>query len=99
MFTDTTEKLTEREFDRVVDMDMEKGLEEAAGRAVDGIVRVVGVKRPAENTIRETLDLVKGYKPAVKTLDEPAKKVKTGGALYYHGLLLELDLEDVLEEG
>ena len=97
MFINTTEELTESEVDATVDMDVEEGLEEAVRRAVDGVVRVVGMKRPGEEKIKEALDVVKGYKPTVKKPDEPAKKDKTGGARYY-GLLPELDLEEVLEE-
>jgi len=97
MFINTTEELTRSEVDAIVGMDMEEGLEEAVRRAVDGVVRVVGVKRPAEEKIKEALDVVKGYKPAMKKPDEPAKKGKTSGARYY-GLLPEFDLEAVLEE-
>ena len=97
MFINTTEELTESEVDAIVDMDMEEGLEEAVRRAVDGVVRVVGVERPVEEKIKEALDVVKGYKPAVKQPDESAKKGKTSGARYY-GLLPELDLEKVLDE-
>jgi len=90
MFINTTEELTESGVRAIVGMDTEEGLEEAVRRAVDGAVRVVGVKRPVEEKIREAPDVVK--KP-----DEPAKKGKTSGARY-HGLLPELDLEKVSEE-
>jgi len=53
-------------------------------RAVDPVGRVVGAKRPAEEKIKEALDVVK--KP-----DEP-KKGKTSRPRYY-GPLPELGLE------
>ncbi|RDB18587.1 tRNA ligase 1 [Hypsizygus marmoreus] len=94
MFINTTEELTSSEVDAVVDMDMEEGLEEAVRRAVDGCVRVIGLKRPSDEKIAEALEVVRGYKPSVKKPDEKGKK-KDNGARYY-GLLAEIDLEDVL---
>ena len=43
--------------------------------AVDRIVRVVGVKRPGEEKIKEAPDVVKGYKRTVKRPQRRAKLV------------------------
>ena len=66
MLVNTTEELTENEVDAIVDMDMNERLKEVVRRAVDDVVRVVGMKWGTEEKIRDLVpDVVKGYEPAV----------------------------------
>ncbi|KAF8056574.1 RNA ligase-domain-containing protein [Lyophyllum atratum] len=65
----------------------------AVRRAVDGCVKIIGLKAPSEEKIKEALGAVGAYKAGVKKPDE-AKKTKDGAR--YYGLLAEVDLEEVL---
>jgi len=94
MFINTTQELTPNEVDNVVEMELGEPLEEAVKRAVQGCVSVLGLGMPSDEKIREALDVVKGYAPAVKKPDE--KKKQKLEARYY-GLLPEIDLEQLLD--
>ncbi|KAF8225851.1 RNA ligase [Tricholoma matsutake] len=106
-FINTTEDLAESEVDAVVDMDLEHDLEAAVRRAVDGCVSVLGLEKPSEEKIKESLDVIRGYVPATKKPDEPAKKKGKKASrrgdeewedsvLRYFGLLAEVDLVHLL---
>jgi len=77
-------------------MNMEEGLEEAVRRAVDGVVRLVGVKRPAEEKIRGAgcSEGVQAGGEETQSTSEDSRRARLVGPR----LLPELDLEEVLEE-
>ncbi|KAG5641321.1 hypothetical protein DXG03_005490 [Asterophora parasitica] len=93
MFLNTREDLAEGEVDAVIEMDVEEGLEDAVRRAVDGIVRVLGLEPPSEKKVMEALKAIDTYKPKVKKSNEKKKEKES---VRYYGLLAEVDLEHVL---
>jgi tRNA ligase len=95
MFIDSTEELTPREVDNVVEMELGESLEESVKRAVKGCVAVMGLEMPSDEKIQEGLDLVRGYAPRVKKLDDPKDKKELD--VRYYGLLPEVDLEELLD--
>ncbi|KAF8588174.1 hypothetical protein K439DRAFT_1613751 [Ramaria rubella] len=111
MFIQTTEGLGEGEVDEIIEMDLAEDLEDGLARAVDGLVRVLGLERPSDEQIGKALTLARTYSP--KTAKQhPGKKVteagktKSDGALEkqraprksprYFGLLPELDLDTIV---
>ncbi|KAF8799414.1 hypothetical protein BYT27DRAFT_6860971 [Phlegmacium glaucopus] len=87
---------TPSEVDNVIEMEFGEPLEDAVRRTVQGSVAVMGLEMPADEKIQESLDVVKGYAPAVKKPENPKKKKKKLDARYY-GLLPEVDLEKLLD--
>jgi len=97
MFIEKTEPISENEVDDVIDMDIEEGIEENLARAVEGIVRVLGIERPSEEKVKEALTTARtyAYTPAEKER-EKGKKTKKEPKPRYFGLLPEIDLEAVV---
>lgn len=95
MFINGTEELTPSEVDTVVEMELGESMEDAVKRAVEGCVTVLGLEMPSDEKIKEALDVVQGYTPAVKKPDDPKAKKKVD--VRYYGLLPEVDLEEQLD--
>lgn len=96
MFLRNTESLNESEADATIEMDIVEDLEHALARAIDGIVRELGLPRPDVERVGAALAKVRGYMPADTTNPEkPETKAKP--APRYFGLLAEIDLVEALE--
>ncbi|KAJ7153566.1 RNA ligase [Mycena crocata] len=103
MFVNQTEGLEVGEVDEVVEMLLEdgdgdgdagKGLEGAVQRAVEGVVRVLGLPMPTGEKIAEGVERARGYAVNKGTPAEaPKKKVKPPR---YYALLPEVGLEGLL---
>ena len=63
MFINTSQELTPREVDNIVEMELGESLEESVKRAVEGCVAVMGLEMPSDGKIQEGLNAVKGYAP------------------------------------
>lgn len=110
MFIEKTEGLAENEVDEIIEMDIAEDLDDGLSRAVDGLVRVLGLERPSDEKIGEALTLAKTYKPeslkenvgtsanADKTKKEetPKKQRASGKSPRYFGLLPEIDLGTIV---
>ena len=96
MFLKNTEPLDDSEADATVEMDIGEDLEHSLARAIDGIVRVLGLPRPDAERVGAALAKVRGYKPAHT---ENAKKPETKARAppRYFGLLAEIDFAEALE--
>jgi tRNA ligase len=94
-FISDTQDLVASEVDAVIDMNIEEGLEEAVRRAVNGLVKVLGLQLPSEEKIAEGLSAIERYTPETKKADEKRKK---GDPTRYYALLPELDLFDYLDK-
>lgn len=93
-FLDTVDELQPAEVDKVVEMRIGEGMEEAVGRAVEGCVAVLGVKRPSEAELGEAVGVARGYEPKTKKIagvgDSEAKVPR------YFAFSPEIDLDDIL---
>ena len=111
MFLKGTEPLSENEADATIEMDIGEDLEHSLARAIDGIVRELGVPRPDTERVGAALAKVRGYMPANTTSPKkPETKAKPSSRYYgllpetkakpssrYYGLLPEIDLVETLE--
>ncbi|KAF7325768.1 tRNA ligase [Mycena kentingensis (nom. inval.)] len=61
MFINKTEALAADEVDEIVDMSLEDDLEQAVNRAVEGVVKILGLPKPDEKKIAEGVDKARGY--------------------------------------
>jgi tRNA ligase len=61
MFINKTEGLAPAEVDEVVDMSMADGLAESVERAVEGVVRVLGLPAPGAEKVREGVERARAY--------------------------------------
>ncbi|KAJ7919660.1 hypothetical protein B0H13DRAFT_238324, partial [Mycena leptocephala] len=61
MFINKTEGLAPAEVDEVVDMSMGEGLQESVERAVEGVVRVLGLPAPGAEKVREGVERARAY--------------------------------------
>jgi tRNA ligase len=95
MFINTTQELTPKEVDNVVEMELGESLEESVKRAVEGCVAVMGLEMPSEEKIQEGLNVARGYAPALKRPDDPIDKKKLEAQ--YYCLLPEVELEELLD--
>jgi tRNA ligase len=96
MFLRNTESLNESEADATIEMDIAEDLEHALARAIDGIVRELGLPRPDVERVGAALAKVRGYMPANTTgPKKPEPKAKP--APRYFGLLPEIDLVEALD--
>ena len=95
MFMDSTEELTPKEVDNVVEMELGEALEDSVKRAVKGCVAVLGLEMPSDEKIQDGLNIVRGYAPTVKKADDQKDKKKFD--VRYYGLLPEVDLEELLD--
>ncbi|KAH9477342.1 Autophagy-related protein 18 [Psilocybe cubensis] len=89
------------EADEIVDMSLDDTLEEAVERAMEGVVRVLGVEKPSKEKVSEALEKVKAYEPAVKKADGQdavGKASKAAADPRYFGLLPEIDIVTLLDE-
>ena len=97
MFINSSQELAPSEVDNVVEMELGESLEDAVKRAVKGCVAVMGLEMPSDEKIQEGLNVVRGYAPTLKNLDDPNDKKKKKLDAQYYGLLAEVDLEDLLD--
>ena len=96
MFLKNTQPLDNNEADATVEMDIGEDLEHSFARAMDGIVRVLGLPRPGAERVGAALAKVRGYKPA-QTGNAKKPETKARAAPRYFGLLVEIDFAEVLE--
>jgi len=77
MFLRGTEPLNEYEADATIEMEIGEDLEHSLARAIDGIVRELGLPRPDPERVGAALSKVRGYKPAHTTSHKkPETKAK-----------------------
>ena len=72
MFLKTTEPLNENEADATIEMDIGEDLEHSLARAIDGIVRKLGLPRPDAERVGAALAKARGYMPANTTSPKKA---------------------------
>jgi tRNA ligase len=94
-FINDTQDLTPSEVDAVIDMEIEENLDEAVRRAVNGVVKVLGLVPPSEEKITESLGAIERYAPKNKKPDEKRKK---GDPTRYYAFLPELDVSEYLDK-
>ena len=82
--------------DATVEMDIGEDLKHSFTRAVDGILRVLGLPLPDAERVGAALAKVRGYKPA-QTGNAKKPETKARVAPRYFGLLAEIDFAEVLE--
>ncbi|KAJ7064971.1 RNA ligase-domain-containing protein [Mycena amicta] len=73
MFINTTEPLAPAEVDEIVDMSLEDDLETAVKRAVDGVVKILGLPAPEADKIAEGVDKARGYNVSGGSKSDTAK--------------------------
>ncbi|KAF8520871.1 RNA ligase-domain-containing protein [Hysterangium stoloniferum] len=61
MFIEQTQGLAVQEVDDIIEMDVAESIEENLARAVDGLVRVLGLQRPSEERVKEALTIARTY--------------------------------------
>jgi tRNA ligase len=93
-FLRDTEPLNDSEADATVEMVIGEDLEDSLARAIDGIVRILGLPRPDAERIGAALAKARGYEP-VRT--DAKLATKEPAAPRYFGLLAEIDLVDTLD--
>jgi tRNA ligase len=96
MFLRNTESLNESEADATIEMDIAEDLEHALARAIDGIVRELGLPPPDVERVGAALAKVRGYMPA-NTTNAKKPELKAKPAPRYFGLLPEIDLVETLD--
>ena len=96
MFLKGTEPMDESEADATVEMDIGDDLEHSLARAIDGIVRVLGLPRPDAERVGAALAKVRGYKPP-HTTNAKKPEAKARSTPRYYGLLAEINLAEALE--
>jgi tRNA ligase len=62
-FLHGTEPLVDGEADTVIEMDVREDLEHALSRAIDAVVRVLGLPRPDTGSVGAALSRARGYRP------------------------------------
>lgn len=97
MFLKDTEPLDETEADATIEMDTGEDLEHSLARAIDGIVRELGLPRPDADRVGTALAKMRGYMPAHTTSPKKKSGTKAKPAPRYFGLLPEIDLVEALE--
>jgi tRNA ligase len=93
-FLRETESLNDGEADATIEMSIGEDLEDSLARAIDGIVRVLGLPRPDAERVGAALAKARGSKPVLKDAKPEAKEPATPR---YFGLLAEVDLVDLLD--
>ncbi len=102
-FIRESEDLLPSEVDAVIDMPIGEGLEESVRRAVNGVVKELGLTMPSEERVQEAIEKVRAYKVAEKAKkpDPPVESSARSGAARsgarYYAFLPDIDLEAVLE--
>lgn len=100
-FLRNTEPLDDGEADETIEMDISEDLEQTLARAIDGVVRVLGLPRPDLERVGVALAKARAYKPTL-TDTKQTKQAKQAAAKAhpkprYFGLLAEIDLVDALD--
>ena len=97
-FLRNTEPLDDGEADETIEMDIGEDLEQTLARAIDGVVRVLGLPRPDLERVGVALAKARAYKPTL-TDTKQAKQTaaKASPKPRYFGLLAEIDLVDALD--
>ena len=93
MFINTSQELTPKEVDSIVEMELGESLEASVKRAVEGCAASMGLEMPSDEKIQEGLNVARGYAPTLKRPDSPQKKLEA----QYFGLLPEVELEELLD--
>nr|GAT52938.1 RNA ligase [Mycena chlorophos] len=105
MFINKTEPLAPVEVDEVIDMSIEDDLDEAVQRAVEGIVKILGLPMPSEKKIAEGVEKARGYNVAGggkqgkgkgKEKQLPDSKSTKPKPPRYYGLLPQVYLDKLL---
>jgi tRNA ligase len=73
-FINDTQDLVPSEVDAVIDMKIEEDLEEAVRRAVNGVVKVLGLQPPSEEKIAEGLSAIERYTPEIRRQTKRERK-------------------------
>ncbi|TFK37952.1 RNA ligase-domain-containing protein [Crucibulum laeve] len=94
-FITSTEELADAEVDATIEMDLEETLEESVCRAVDGLVRILGLPKPTPKEIDSGVKKAREYDPDVKQVEQ---KVKKQTRPRYFALLPEVDLLEILDK-
>ncbi|KAH8980403.1 RNA ligase-domain-containing protein [Lactarius akahatsu] len=89
-----TEPLADDEADTVIEMDTREDLEHALSRAVDAVVRVLGLPRPDAERVGAALARARGYRPARTDAEQQRKRHVPPR---YFGMLAEIDLVSALD--
>ncbi|KAI0260323.1 RNA ligase-domain-containing protein [Gloeopeniophorella convolvens] len=92
-FLKNSEPLEDGEADATVELPIGDNLEDMLTRAVDGITRVLELPHPDAERVGGALAAARGYAPARTDAKQPRVKAL---APRYFGLLVELDLVEVL---
>jgi len=93
-FLRDTESFCDSEADETIEMDLTEDLEHSLARAIDGVVRVLGLPRPNVERVGAALAKARGYKAP----HTDAKQVaKARPPPRYFAILAEIDLVDALE--
>ncbi|KAI0303896.1 RNA ligase-domain-containing protein [Russula brevipes] len=93
-FLKDTESFCDSEADEIIEMDLTEDLEHSLARAIDGVVRVLGLPRPNVERVGAALAKARGYKAP----HTDAKQVaKARPPPRYFAILAEIDLVDALE--
>jgi tRNA ligase len=96
MFLKGTEPLNDNEADATIEMDVGEDLEHSLARAIDGIVRELGLPRPDVERVGAALAKVRGYMPThAPSPKKPETKTKAAPRCFC--LLAEIDLVEALE--
>jgi tRNA ligase len=93
-FLRETQPLNDNEVDATIEMDVGEGLEDSLARAIDGIVRILGLPRPDVERVGVALAKARAYKP-VRT--DVKQTVKPSSPPRYFGLLAEVNLVNALD--
>ncbi|OCF45932.1 hypothetical protein I317_00019 [Kwoniella heveanensis CBS 569] len=81
------------QFDELIQVEVADMPREVLGAIVDGLVKIIGVKRPSDQEIDIALDAAAEYKPTT-----PYHAIgKVGKPIRYFGLAPEIDLAQVVE--
>ncbi|KAK7469244.1 tRNA ligase [Stygiomarasmius scandens] len=98
-FITSFEDLAMDEVDEVIEMDLEQSIEDGLKHAVRELCRILGLKEPSDEKLKEGLDVARGYKPTTIKSDDKVKKAKGKKAtgVRYFALLPEVDVLPILE--
>jgi tRNA ligase len=96
-FLHTAEPLADDEADTIIEMDVREDLEQALSRAIDAVVRVLGLPRPDAEQVGAALSKARGYRPALTDARQQSQKKKGSAPPRYFAIPAEIDLIDVLD--
>ena len=97
-FLRNTEPLDDGEADETIEMDISEDLEQTLARAIDGVVRMLGLPRPDMERVGVALAKARAYKPTLTgTKQVKQAAAKTHPKPRYFALLPEVDLVDALD--